>query len=159
MDGNEYIDMVCALLPNLLGYCDPDVNYAIQTQLQKGISFSLPTELEMILAEQLCEIIPSAEKVRFGKNGTDATSAAVRLARAFTGRDNVITCGYHGWQDWSIGATTRNSGVPKVVSELTCAVAYNNIDQINDLLKTEKFSAVIMEPCNAVPPTLVIYKE
>lgn len=152
VDGNEYIDLVSGLLPNVLGYNDPDVNYAIQTQLQKGISFSLSTDLEMQLAEKLCEIIPSAEKVRFAKNGTDVTSAAIRVARAFTGRDKVILCGYHGWQDWSIGTTTRNKGVPKLVSELSVSVPYNNLSRIEELLKSEEFSCVIMEPCNSEAP-------
>lgn len=152
VDGNEYIDLVSALLPVVLGYNDVDVNYAIQSQLQKGISFSLSTDLEIQLAEKLCTIIPSAEKVRFAKNGTDVTSAAIRLARAYTGRDKVMVCGYHGWQDWSIGTTTRNKGVPKAVSDLSIAVPYNDLSYIETLLKTETFAGIIMEPCNAVEP-------
>jgi glutamate-1-semialdehyde 2,1-aminomutase/spore coat polysaccharide biosynthesis protein SpsF len=152
VDGNEYIDLVSGLLPNVLGYNDVDVNYAISTQLQKGLSFSLSTELEIQLAEKLCEIIPSAEKVRFAKNGTDVTSAAIRLARAFTGRDKVMLCGYHGWQDWSIGTTTRNRGVPKAVSELSVAVPYNDLNRIEELLKSEEFAGLIMEPCNSSVP-------
>ena len=152
VDGNEYIDLVSGLLPNILGYNDPDINFAIQTQLQKGIIFSLATELEMRLAEKLCKIIPSAEKVRFAKNGTDVTSAAVRIARAYTGRDKMIVCGYHGWQDWYIGTTTRNKGVPKAVCELSVSVPYNDLNIVEDLLKTEQFAGLIMEPCNSVEP-------
>ena len=152
VDGNEYIDLVSGLMPNVLGYNDADVNYAISMQLQKGISFSLSTDLEIQLAEKLCEIIPSAEKVRFAKNGTDVTSAAIRLARAYTGRDKVIVCGYHGWQDWYIGTTTRNKGVPKAVSELSVSVPYNDLNKIEDLLKGEDFACVIMEPCNSSSP-------
>lgn len=152
VDGNEYIDLVSGLLPVVLGYNDPDVNTAIQTQLNKGISFSLATELEIQLAEKLFSIIPSAEKVRFAKTGTDVTSAAVRLARAYTGRDKMIMCGYHGWQDWSIGTTTRNKGVPKAVSDLTTLVPYNHLEKIEDLLKTEEYAGIIMEPCNMVEP-------
>ncbi|AIK96935.1 aminotransferase class III [Candidatus Paracaedibacter acanthamoebae] len=152
VDGNEYIDLVSGLLPNVLGYNDPDVNFAIQHQLQKGISFSLSTELEIQLAEKLCSIIPSAEKIRFGKNGTDVTSAAIRLARAYTGRDKIATCGYHGWQDWYIGSTTRNKGVPKAVCGLTSPVPYNDLNQLETLLKTKEYAAVIMEPCNTTMP-------
>ena len=112
VDGNDYIDLVSALLPNVLGYRDPDVDLAIRRQLTRGISFSLPTTLETELAERLVKHVPCAEMVRFGKNGTDATSAAVRLARAATRRDRLMLLGYHGWQDWYIGATTRNLGVP-----------------------------------------------
>jgi glutamate-1-semialdehyde 2,1-aminomutase/spore coat polysaccharide biosynthesis protein SpsF len=106
----------------------------------------------MQLAEKLCEIIPSAEKVRFAKNGTDVTSAAIRLARAYTGRDKVMLCGYHGWQDWSIGTTTRNKGVPKAVSDLSVVVQYNDLEIIKTFLKTENFAVIIMEPCNTTEP-------
>ena len=100
VDGNRYIDYVLGLLPIVLGYCDDDVNAAIIDQLGRGITFSLPTDLEAELAERLVKLIPCAEMVRFGKNGSDATSAAIRLARAYTGRDRVLSCGYHGWHDW-----------------------------------------------------------
>ena len=96
IDGNEYVDMICGLLPVSLGYGDEDVDRAIQEQLKNGISFSLATELEIELAERLVDLIPCAEMVRFGKNGTDATSAAIRLARAYTGKDHIIALGYHG---------------------------------------------------------------
>lgn len=152
VDGNEFIDLVSGLLPIVLGYNDPDVNQAIEKQLTKGISFSLSTELEVQLSERLCHIIPSAEKVRFAKNGTDVTSAAIRLSRAYTGRDKVIVCGYHGWQDWYIGSTSRNKGVPKAVSDLTVAVPYNDLEQVEVLLKTEAIACMIMEPCNITEP-------
>ena len=153
-DGNSYVDFVMGLLPNVLGYRDPDVDRAISSQLNNGITFSLATELEIILAEKLVEIIPSAEMVRFGKNGTDATSAAVRLARAFTGKERILTCGYHGWQDWYIGATTREKGVPKAVRELTHVVPYNDLEAVADLLSRYpgEFAALIMEPTNITEP-------
>ena len=94
VDGNEYVDLVCGLLPVLLGYRDPDVDAAIKAQLDRGISFSLGTELEIELAERLAGIIPCAEMVRFGKNGSDATSATIRIARAATGRDRIVARGY-----------------------------------------------------------------
>ncbi|MBT4880682.1 MAG: aminotransferase class III-fold pyridoxal phosphate-dependent enzyme [Alphaproteobacteria bacterium] len=152
VDGNEYVDLVSGLLPSILGYSDPDVNYAIQEQLQKGITFSLATSLEIELAEKLCRIIPSAEQVRFSKNGSDVTSAAIRLARAYTQRDKVVTCGYHGWHDWYVGTTTRDMGVPKSVSELTVSVPFNDIDRFETLLKTEEYASVIIEPCNMYKP-------
>lgn len=152
VDGNEYIDLVSSLLPTVLGYNDPDVNYAIQTQLHKGITFSLATALELQLAEKLCEIIPSAEKVRFAKNGTDVTSAAIRLARAYTHRDKIMVCGYHGWQDWYIGTTTRNKGVPKAVSDLSFIMPHNDLNMLEKLLSTEEFAAIILEPRNVVIP-------
>ncbi len=154
VDGNEYVDLVCGLLPVVLGYRDPDVDRAIADQMEAGISFSLATTLEFELAERLVEIIPCAEMVRYGKNGTDATSAAIRLARAYTGRDRVIACGYHGWQDWYIGATVRNKGVPKAVRDLTKKVPFNDMDTLRDAFADTpgEVAALIMEPGGAVEP-------
>lgn len=109
-----------ALLPNVLGYCDPDVDRAISRQLERGISFSLPTVLEFELAERIVRHVPCAEMVRFGKSGSDATTAAVRLARAYTGRDGIQLTppGYHGWHDWSIAHAENvdnRKGTPRVV--------------------------------------------
>jgi glutamate-1-semialdehyde 2,1-aminomutase/spore coat polysaccharide biosynthesis protein SpsF len=148
IDGNRFTDYVLGLLPLVLGYKDPDVDLAITDQMARGITFSLATELEAELAEMLVDIIPCAEKVRFGKNGTDATSAAIRLARAHTGRDRVAVCGYHGWQDWYIGATPRHLGVPQAVRDLTATFTYNNAESLADLLAQHKgeFAAVILEP-------------
>lgn len=154
VDGNEYIDMVNGLLPNVLGYDDPDVTRAVTKQLARGVTLSLATELEVILAEELVKLIPCAEMVRFGKNGSDATAGAIRLARAYTGRDRVAVCGYHGWQDWYIGSTLRNKGVPQVVRDLTHTFPYNDLDALDKLLKNHpgEFAAVMMEPMNFVSP-------
>ncbi len=154
VDGNEYIDYGMALGPIILGYSYPAVNQAIAEQLERGITFTLMHPLEVELAELLVELIPCAEMVRFGKNGSDATAGAVRLARAYTGRDRVAYCGYHGWQDWYIGATSRSLGVPKVVRELVSPFAYNDHESLHRLLRTHpgEFAAVIMEPANFVEP-------
>lgn len=151
-DGNVYIDYVQGLMPNILGYCDPDVDSAIRDQLDRGISFSLPTLLESDLAEKLIEIIPCAEMVRYGKNGSDATTGAIRLARGFTGRDKVAVAGYHGWHDWYIGTTVRNVGVPPAVSALSATFPFNNADALERLLAAEPdgFAAIILEPTGAV---------
>ncbi len=153
-DGNEYVDFVMSLAAITLGYSDPDVTAAVRDQLNDGIIFSLPHRLEMEVAEKLRECVPCAEMTRFGKNGSDATSGAIRVARAFTGRDRVATCGYHGWQDWYIGSTARNKGVPKAVSELTHTFAYNDAEALDRLLTTHKgeFAAVILEPMNVAEP-------
>jgi glutamate-1-semialdehyde 2,1-aminomutase len=155
VDGNEYVDLVNGLLPVVLGYCDPDVDEAIRAQLGKGISFSLATELEVELAELLVELIPCAEMVRFGKNGSDATSACIRIARAATGRDRVAAGGYHGWQDWYIGATTRNRGIPGAVRGLTHKFPFLDIAALEALLDAHKgeFAAVILETVGAAEPT------
>jgi glutamate-1-semialdehyde aminotransferase len=154
VDGNEYIDYVQGLLPNILGYAHDEVNAAAAAQLREGHSFSLPHPIEVQLAERLTHLIPCAEMVRFGKNGSDATSGAVRAARAFTGRDRIACCGYHGWQDWYIGSTTRNAGVPVAVRQLTHPFTYNDLSGLEKLLNEHsgEFAAVIMEPVNFVEP-------
>lgn len=154
VDGNEFVDLVSALLPIVLGYRDADVDAAIRRQLAKGISFSLATEAETRLAEKLVEIIPAAEMVRFGKNGTDATSAAIRLARAATGRDRVAVGGYHGWQDWYIGSTTRKKGVPPAVQALTHSFAFGDLSSLQSVLEAHpgEFAAVILEPAGFIEP-------
>ncbi len=88
--------------------------------------------------------------VRFGKNGSDATSAAIRLARAFTKKEHVAVCGYHGWQDWYIGSTTRDLGVPEATKSLTHTFKYNDISSLEQLFYQQKnqIAAVILEPMN-----------
>ncbi|HVS39010.1 MAG TPA: aminotransferase class III-fold pyridoxal phosphate-dependent enzyme [Gemmataceae bacterium] len=154
VDGNEYIDYIQGLLPNILGYAHEEVNGAAAAQLAQGHSFSLPHPLEIELAERLTRLIPCAEMVRFGKNGSDATSGAVRAARALTGRERIACCGYHGWQDWYIGSTTRNAGVPPTVRALTHPFPYNDADGLERVLAEHsgEFAAVIMEPVNFVEP-------
>lgn len=154
VDGNEYVDLVNGLLPVVLGYCDPEVDEAIRRQLERGISFSTGTELEAELAERLVRLIPCAEMVRFGKNGSDATSGAVRLARAATGRERVAICGYHGWHDWYIGTTSRNKGVPTATARLTSTFQYNDAGALEALIDAHpgEFAAVVMEVANATPP-------
>jgi glutamate-1-semialdehyde 2,1-aminomutase/spore coat polysaccharide biosynthesis protein SpsF len=154
VDGNEYFDYIQALLPNILGYAHEGVNAAVAEQLGQGHSFSLPHPLEVELAERLTRLIPCAEMVRFGKNGSDATSGAVRAARAFTGRERIACCGYHGWQDWYIGSTTRHAGVPEGVRALTHPFVYNDLGSLQKLLDEHKgeFAGVIMEPVNFFPP-------
>ena len=108
LDGNEYIDFRNGLGPITLGYCYPAVDDAIRQQIEDGIIFSYPHPLEVEVAERLVQVIPYAERVRFMKTGGEAMAATQRLARAFTGRDLILTCGYHGWVN-----TISRSGVPE----------------------------------------------
>jgi len=154
VDGNEYVDHVLGLGSVTLGYGQPDVTEAVMAQTRKGPSFTLPHRLEVELAEKLCEIIPCAEMVRFVKNGSDATSAAVRVARGYTGRDIIACCGYHGWQDWYIGTTTRRYGVPKAVQDLTIPFPYGNLEALQKIFEENpgKVAAVITEPVGTMVP-------
>jgi glutamate-1-semialdehyde 2,1-aminomutase len=153
IDGNEYTDYVSGLLSVSIGYADETINDSVIKQLQNGVSFSLPHQLETIVAEKIVNYVPCAEMVRFGKNGSDATSAAIRLARAYTKREHVAVCGYHGWQDWYIGSTTRDLGVPEATKALTHQFQFNNIDSLKALLANQSIAAVIMEPMNVEYPT------
>ncbi|MFE0752807.1 aminotransferase class III-fold pyridoxal phosphate-dependent enzyme [Inquilinus sp. NPDC058860] len=154
VDGNEYIDFINGLASVTLGYNDPDVTAAVKAQVGDGTIFSLSSPLEAEVAERLVAIVPSAEMVRFGKNGSDATAGAVRVARAHTGRDHVLVCGYHGWQDWYIGATARNRGVPEATRALTHTFPYNDLAALDRLLDEHagQVAAIVMEPMNVAFP-------
>lgn len=154
VDGNEYIDFISSLAAISLGYNDPDVNRAVASQLDQGVIFSLPHRLEVEVAERLVKMVPCVEMVRFGKNGSDATAGAIRLARAYTRRDHVAVCGYHGWQDWYIGSTARHLGVPEAVRALTHTFVYNNLASLETIFTQYpgQLAAVIMEPMNFAFP-------
>lgn len=152
VDGNRFIDFMCALGPVTVGYNEPAVNEAVIRQVNRFASGSLQSELEVELAEKICEIIPCAEMVRFVKNGSDATTAAVRLARAYTGRDIVLMSGYHGMHDWSIGASENHKGVPEPVRKLTINFVYNDLNDLEQKLKENDVAAVILEPIQSDGP-------
>src|SRR2546422_3446112 len=115
VDGNEYIDYPMALGPIVLGYDDPDVLAAVRAQLADGVTFSLAHPLEVEVAETLAKIVPCAEMVRFGKNGSDVTSGAVRAARAPTRPHVTARCGYPRWPGRDIGTTPPPRGVADAV--------------------------------------------
>lgn len=154
VDGNEYIDYINGLGPTILGNDDAAVNEAVIKQVREGATFSMPHPLEVELAELLCEVIPCAEMVRYGKNGSDATAGCVRVARAYTKREKVACCGYHGWQDWYIGTTTRDAGVPKSTKELTKTFAYNDLASLEKVFAENpgEIACVILEPVGVVDP-------
>jgi glutamate-1-semialdehyde aminotransferase len=145
VDGNEYIDYNMGIGPLSLGYAYPAVDQAIRDQLHDGITFSLMHPLEVELAELIHEVVPNAEAVRYSKTGADVTSAAIRLARAYTGRDKILCCGYHGWHDWYISVTDRNLGIPAVQNDLIFTFNYNDIESLESSLDND-IAAVIMEP-------------
>jgi glutamate-1-semialdehyde 2,1-aminomutase len=145
VDGNEYIDFNSAIGPISLGYAYPAVDAAIEKQLKDGITFSLMHPLEVELSELIQEIIPNAGAVKISKTGADVCSAAVRVARAFTKREKIFCCGYHGWHDWYIGITSRNAGIPEAIQNLTYTFEYNDIESIKSALD-ESVAALILEP-------------
>jgi glutamate-1-semialdehyde 2,1-aminomutase len=154
VDGNQYIDFVNSLASITLGYNYAKVTEAVSQQLNRGTIYSLANELEFIVAEKIVDMVPCAEMVRFGKNGSDATAGAVRLARAYTNKDHILVCGYHGWQDWYIGSTPRSLGVPAETKKLTHVFQYNDINSLVKLFEQYKdqVAGVILEPVNVFAP-------
>lgn len=145
VDGNEYIDYNMGIGPLSLGYAYPAVDEAIKKQLEDGITFSLMHPLEVEVAEMLRGIIPNAESVRYSKSGADVTSAAIRVARAYTGKTKVLCCGYHGWHDWYVSTIARNAGVPEATKDLTYTFDYNDLNSFLNSID-EDVAAVILEP-------------
>ena len=157
VDGNEFIDYPMGLGPVTLGHGHPAVVAAVTRALQDGNAHSLMHPQEVVLAERLRPLIPCSRgdgMIRFGKNGSDATAACIRAARAKTGRTWVARHGYHGWQDWAIEATygVRAKGVPAEVMALTSPFPYNDLAALERLLAAKSHAAVIMEPVNLTPP-------
>lgn len=154
LDGNKFLDYIMACHPMILGYSDKDVNNAVIKQLEKGSTFSQMNELEYIVSKKIIKTVPSAEMVRFGKNGADATSIGVRIARSITGRDHIAYCGYHGWHDWFIANTDLNSGIPEFNKKLAHSFTYNDIDSLEKLFikHKDKIAIVIMEPLTVLQP-------
>ena len=155
VDGNEYIDYLMALGPITLGYNYEPVNQSIISQLKEGILFSLPHPIEVKLSEKICQVIPHADMVKFEKSGSNAVTAAVRAARAFTKRDKIAYCGSGGvWHDWQAAMVSRDGGVPKFNSELIKIFDYNDADGLEQIFEDNKneIAAVVLEPTTYEQP-------
>lgn len=147
----SYIDYPCGLGAILLGYRYPEVDVAVTRQLGNGCLFSLPNKLETKLAEKICQLIPSAEMCRFLKTGSEATSAAVKIARAVTGKMGIACCGYHGWSSWYSATTSKKKGTPDVYRELAGQFKYNDMESLERIFSLSEgvhseIGAVIVEP-------------
>jgi glutamate-1-semialdehyde 2,1-aminomutase len=157
VDGNEYIDWGMGLRSVVLGYSYPRVIEAVEREIAKGPNFLLPSPVEVELAEVLTRLIPSAEMVKFAKNGSNVTSAAIRLARAYTGRPYIAFCREHpffSFDDWFIGTTPPNSGIPEENYQHSLAFHYNDLASLEALFDQhpEQIAAVIMEPVTLEEP-------
>lgn len=156
VDGQWYIDYRAALGPVILGYRHPVVDAAVRRQLEKGVLFSMASPLEVELAEQLTGIVPGLDQVRFMKTGNDANLAAIRLARAFTGRDVIATCGYHGHGDWfscgqgpaPLWCERTGNGVPAALDAFVHRLPYGDVAAAERLFEEhgDRLAAVIMVP-------------
>lgn len=168
-DGNRYLDYVGSWGPMILGHAHPQVVQAVTDRLHKGLSFGAPTELETRMADRLCELVLAMDLVRMVNSGTEATMSAIRLARGYTGRDQLVKfegC-YHGHSDSLLvkagsGALTlgepSSPGVPAALAELTITLAYNDLDQVEDAFARngDAIACVIVEPVagnmGCIPP-------
>jgi glutamate-1-semialdehyde 2,1-aminomutase len=169
LDGNKYLDMsIAGIGANVLGYADPDVDAAVHEAIELGTSSSLNCAEEVELAELLCEIHPWAQKVRFARTGGESMVIAVRIARAYTGRDKVAFCGYHGWHDWYLAANlgTKNGlgehllsglepvGVPRCLEGTVFPFRYNHLEELQAIVVEHKndLAAIVMEPIRSTEP-------
>jgi glutamate-1-semialdehyde 2,1-aminomutase len=157
VDGNEYIEYGMGLRSVTLGHAYDSVNNAAIAQMKLGHNFVRPAPIEIECAESFLDLITGAEMVKFGKNGSDATNAAVRLARAYTGRDMIAICKDHPFfsvEDWFIGNTVMAAGIPKAVKDLTVGFHYNDLESLEQLFDSfpDQIACVIMEPEKDVLP-------
>ncbi|MBW2339039.1 MAG: aminotransferase class III-fold pyridoxal phosphate-dependent enzyme [Deltaproteobacteria bacterium] len=146
VDGNEYIDFLCGYGPIILGYREKEVDDAVIQQIKnKSFCFTLTQPYQNELAKKLNELIPSAELSIFLKTGSDATTASIRIARAYTNRVKVMRCGYHGWHDWCV---EMKGGIPEKLYEDVYEFHYNELDHLEDLMKKygDQTAAIIMTP-------------
>ncbi len=168
-EGRRYIDYVGSWGPMILGHAHPEVIEAVQQAVPRGLSFGAPTELEIRIADKVCELMPSIEMVRMVSSGTEATMSAIRLARGYTGRDKIVKfegC-YHGHSDSLLvkagsGALTlgepSSPGVPACLAEQTITLDYNNLEQVKEAFSQigEEVACIIVEPVagnmNCIPP-------
>ena len=150
--GREYVDYVMGLGAVALGYGHPAVHRAAQAALEAGVVGPLPPAVEGEVAEALCAHLPGVERVRFLKTGAEAVAAAVRLARVATGRDLVLSCGYHGWLDWAQGSV---EGVPAPIRSLRRELPFNDADRSRALIREAgaRLAAVVVEPVVVQEPS------
>lgn len=154
LEGNEYIDFTMGLGPCILGYNHPRIKEAVLAQLEIGPIFSLPHPIEVECAERIHRAVPCAEKMRFLKTGSDATQVAVRIARAFTGREKLIRGHYHGWHEWCASGTPKDGGIPKVLREYAFEAHYNDLAEYEELFRKHpgQIAAAILEPVEFEAP-------
>ena len=169
VDGNRYIDYVGSWGPMIAGHANPEVIEAVKQAAENGLSYGAPTEIEVTMSQKICELMPAIEMVRMVNSGTEATMSAIRLARGFTGRDDIVKFegGYHGHGDSLLvkagsGMLTfgepSSPGVPADLAKHTITLDYNNPQQVRDLFakQGDKIACIIVEPVagnmNCIPP-------
>jgi len=157
VDGNKFIEYGMGLRAVSLGHAFAPVVEAAHQQINLGSNFTRPAKIEVEYAEELLQVLPNADMVKFAKNGSDVTTAAVKLARAFTGRDMVAVCADHPFfscDDWFIGTTELNAGIPQPYLELTASFRYNDLASVKELFDRhpDRIACLILEPATAEEP-------
>jgi len=157
IDGNEFIEYGMGLRAVTLGHAYPPVIAAAAAEMQNGVNFNRPSPIELRCAEQLMRCVPNHDCVKFTKDGSAATSAAVKLARAHTGRTLVAICvdqPFFSSEDWFIGTTAVNAGVPRQIRDLTVGFRYNDLDSLRELFRARpgEIAAIILEPSRTEEP-------
>ena len=161
LDGNEYLDMsYMGIGACILGYADPDINQAVKKVIDESSMCTLNSPEEVELAELLLKLHPWAEQVRYARSGGEAMAIAVRIARAYTGKDKLTFCGYHGWHDWYLSANLADkknldgqllpglepAGVPRCLRGTAIPFNYNKIEELEKIVKENDIGAIVMEP-------------
>jgi len=163
LDGNKYIDMsICGVGACVLGYADPDVDYAVSEAIKAGNMCTLNVPEEIELAELLLEIHPWAQMIRYARTGGEAMAIAIRIVRALTGKEKILFCGYHGWHDWYISANLAEytaldgqllpglepKGIPRALQATAIPFQYNDLTSFQSLVKqySNEIAAVVLEP-------------
>ena len=163
LDGNKYLDMsISGIGATILGFADPDVDAAVEKAIHQGTSCSLNCPEEVELADLLCELHPWAQMVRYTRSGGEAMAMAVRIARAYTKRDVIAFCGYHGCHDWYLAANVGSedalgdhllsglspAGVPKGLAGTALPFHYNRLDELEEIISKnpDRIAAIVMEP-------------
>jgi len=157
LDGNEFIEYGMGLRAVTLGHAFEPVVEAAYRQMQLGINFTRPAKIEVDLAEAMIEFLDGADMVKFAKNGSDVTTAAVKLARAYTGRNLIAICGDHSFfsiDDWFIGTTEVNAGIPQAITDMTLKFHYNDAESLRALFDQYpgQIACIVMEAEAATPP-------
>jgi glutamate-1-semialdehyde aminotransferase len=148
VDGNEYLDMLCAYGPIIIGHREEEIDNVVIDQIRNnGFCMSLTQQIQNKLAKKLRELIPCCEKMVFVKTGSDATTIGVRVARSYTKRVKILRCGYHGWHDWCV---ENKGGIPEKLYEDVYEFEYNNLEHVTKLMNTHgnDVAAIIVTPIN-----------
>lgn len=157
VDGNKYIDYAMACRSVTIGYDYDRISEAAIRQIHNGNTASKASKIEVEAAEEMCSLFPWVDMVKFAKNGSTVTSAATKLARAYTGKKYIARCKEHSffsYDDWFIGNTVMSAGIPKEIQDLTLQFSFNDIESVKGLFEQYrgKIAALIMEPCDTEEP-------